>query len=141
MRNLINSTVKEEPKVQCHHEMPPFAVIIPFCTAITMRYNSYAMRSQTVLTTKSTGRIYNVQFKRVRVQGTAARRTLDRYVRKLRHNSRTKLHIQVCHAVHKLTGCKAASCRQLCLQRSVHHHYFITAIQVCNSRGNLRTKL
>ena len=50
------------------------------------------------------------------------RTTIDREVSKLRHNSRTKLHIQVCHAVHKLTGCKAASCRQLCLQRSLHHY-------------------
>ena len=46
------------------------ATIIPFCTAITMQYNGYVIRSQSVLTTNSTGRVYNVQFERVRVQGT-----------------------------------------------------------------------
>ena len=39
------------------------AAVIPFCTAITMQYNNYAIRSQSVLTTNSTGRVYKVQFK------------------------------------------------------------------------------
>ena len=38
------------------------AAVVPFCTAITMQYNSYAIRSQSVLTTNSTGRVYKVQF-------------------------------------------------------------------------------
>ena len=45
------------------HTQQQTAAIIPFCTAITMQYNSYAIRSQSVLTTNSTGRVYNVQFK------------------------------------------------------------------------------
>ena len=45
------------------HTQQQTAAVIPFCTAITMQYNSYAIRSQSVLTTNSTGRVYKVQFK------------------------------------------------------------------------------
>ena len=44
------------------HTQQQTATVIPFCTAITMQYNSYAIRSQSVLTTNSTGRVYKVQF-------------------------------------------------------------------------------
>ena len=44
------------------HTQQQTAAVIPFCTAITMQYNSYAIRSQSVLTTNSTGRVYKVQF-------------------------------------------------------------------------------
>ena len=45
------------------HTQQQTAAIMPFCTAITMQYNSYAIRSHSVLTTNSTGRVHNVQFK------------------------------------------------------------------------------
>ena len=45
------------------HTQQQTAAVIPFCTAITMQDNSYAIRSQSVLTTNSTGRVYKVQFK------------------------------------------------------------------------------
>ena len=44
------------------HTQQQTAAVIPFCTAIAMQYNSYAIRSQSVLTTTSTGRVYKVQF-------------------------------------------------------------------------------
>ena len=59
MRTPINSSVKEWNATISHTQQT--AAIIPFCTAIT-QYNSYAIRSQSVLTTNSTGRVYNVQF-------------------------------------------------------------------------------
>ena len=40
------------------HTQQQTAAVVPFCTAITMQYNSYAIRSQSVLTTNSTGRVY-----------------------------------------------------------------------------------
>ena len=44
------------------HTQQQTAAVIPFCTAITTQYNSYAIRSQSVLTTNSSGRVYKVQF-------------------------------------------------------------------------------
>ena len=43
------------------HTQQQTAAVVPFCTAITMQYNSYAIRSQSVLATNSTGRVYIVQ--------------------------------------------------------------------------------
>ena len=61
-------TTDSKPKVQMRrwnatisHTQQQTAAVVPFCTAITMQYNSYAIRSQSVLTTNSTGRVYIVQ--------------------------------------------------------------------------------
>ena len=62
-----------------------------------------------------------------RSPGTA----IDHEVSKLCHNSRKKLHIQVCHAVLKLTSCKTASSRQFCLYRNPHHQKQPSSISVC----------
>ena len=59
-------TTDSKPKLQMRrwnatisHTQQQTAAVVPFCTAITMQYNSYAIRSQSVLTTNSTGRVYN----------------------------------------------------------------------------------
>ena len=129
--------------MECHHftyKSSQTAAVVPFCTAITMQYNSHATRSQSVLSINSTGRVYNeCSLCRAEHTGEIASSTayphnfprhtplscnlsasrqptvaslstensrspamaIDRVVGKLRFNSRTQLHIQVCHAVLK----------------------------------------
>ena len=53
-------TCNEAPKVQMPRWNATIShtqqqIIIPFCTAITMQYNSYAIRSQSVLSTIELG--------------------------------------------------------------------------------------
>ena len=64
MPRWSTGTTDSKPKVQMRqwnatisHTQQQTAAVVPFCTAITMQYHSYAIRSQSVLTTNSTGRI------------------------------------------------------------------------------------
>ena len=94
----------EIASIACLHNF--FRHVLLFCSEI-LTYQLLGSQLWVVLSTENS-----------RSPATA----IDCEVSKLRHNSKTKLYIQVCHAVHKLTGCKAANCRQFCLQRSLKHY-------------------
>ena len=99
MRNLIYSTVKEEPKVQYHHEMPPFHIH----SKLQLLYLSVQQSQRSIIVMQ--WRVYNVEFK-CRAQHTSEIAAVDSFafeelyshdrsrVSKLRHNLRTKLRIK-----------------------------------------------